>query len=221
MIRERPGLGSLAASCLHGLFINRVFTWGNVTLELIDASVSLRGLTCFDLSYSHFSDELLSVVAEEGLSLRELSLRGCQGYGYGGISFFFLRKCNNMQYFDLQLSRFLDDRCVIELSLPLGSLNIVKLSENEKLTDLSLFAIMQNCPLITEIKMERTNVGKKKVKENCLVVNSNVKFFYLAHNSSLNDGSVKMIASVCPNMEMIDLRCCESVLEGALKVLRK
>ncbi|MED6186679.1 hypothetical protein PIB30_069049 [Stylosanthes scabra] len=36
--------------------------------------------------------------------------------------------------------------------------------ENWKLFDASLFAVLGNCPLITEIRMERTSVGKQKVE---------------------------------------------------------
>ncbi|MED6225379.1 hypothetical protein PIB30_093029, partial [Stylosanthes scabra] len=98
--------------------------WGNVTLEFIDALA-------------------LCALAEGGLPLRELNLGFCSGYQYNGISCL-LRKCNNLQYLDLQGIEFLNDQRIIELSLLLGNLKVVKLSENAKLTDLSLFAIMRN-----------------------------------------------------------------------------
>ncbi|MED6225376.1 hypothetical protein PIB30_093026 [Stylosanthes scabra] len=190
----------------------------NVTSELIDALVSLKGLTCLDLSYARISDDALCVLAEQGLPLRKLSLPGCKGCGYGGISCL-LRKCNNLQYLDLQETEFLNDQCVIGLSLLLGNLKVVKLSENRELTDLSLFAILRNCPFITEIKMEKTGIGKHKLREDCLVVNSHVKCLYLARNSWLNDASVTMLASVCPNLEMMDLSICHGVSKGAIEVL--
>ncbi|MED6171603.1 hypothetical protein PIB30_042202 [Stylosanthes scabra] len=204
-IRQRPQLRSLSVA-------------SDVTLELIDALVSLKFLTCLDLSCSSISDEALCALAEGDLPLRELDLYSCDGYGLGGISCL-LRKCNNLQSLDLQSTEFLNDACVIELSLLLGNLNVVNLSENANLTDLSLFAIMRNCPLITVIRMESANVGKQKVEEDCLVVNSHVKFLNLARNWCLNDESVKMIASVCPNLEMIDLNHCRRVSKGAVEVL--
>ncbi|MED6208209.1 hypothetical protein PIB30_042943 [Stylosanthes scabra] len=78
---------------------------------------------------------------------------------------------------------------------------------------------MRNCPLITEIWMENTGVGKQKVEEDCLVVNSHVKFLYLAHNTRLGDGSVAMLASVCPNLEMMDFRYCGGISMDAIEVL--
>ncbi|MED6107309.1 hypothetical protein PIB30_012703 [Stylosanthes scabra] len=213
-IRERPQLRSLAVSFERD---NEVGS-GNVALELIDALVSLKDLTCLQLSYSSISDEALCALADGVLPLRKLSLRQCSGYQYSGISCL-LRKCNNLQYLDLQGTKFLNDERVIDLSLLLGNLKVVKLSGNRNLTDLSLFAIMLNCPLITEIRMDSTGVGKHKLQEDCLVVNSHVKFLYLASNSCLNDESVEMIASVCPNLEVIDLSYCKRVSMGAVEVL--
>ncbi|MED6119455.1 hypothetical protein PIB30_012095 [Stylosanthes scabra] len=207
-IRQRPQLRSLAVRM------------GNVKLELIHALVSLKDLTCLDLSYSSISDEALCAIEEGGLRFTELSLQNCLEYGYSGISCL-LRKCKYLQYLDLQGTQFLNDECVIELSLLLGNLNVVKLSGNENLTDLSLFTIMRNCPLITEIRMDSTSVGKLKLEGDCLVVNSHLKFLYLAHNKWLDDGSVTMLASVCPNLEMIDLTYCRKVSKGAIDVLRR
>ncbi|MED6113291.1 hypothetical protein PIB30_069449 [Stylosanthes scabra] len=205
-IRQRPQLRSLS--------VKRC----NVRWELIDALVSLRDLTCLDLPYSNISDEALCALADGVLSLTELSLQNCGEYGYVGISCL-LRTCNNLQHLDLQGTQFLNDEYVIELSSLLGNLKVVKFSGNENLTDLSLFAIMRNCPLITEIRMDSTGVGKQKVEEDCLVVSSHLKFLYLSHNKWLDDGSVTMLASVCPNLEIIDLTYCKRVSEGAIDIL--
>ncbi|MED6208206.1 hypothetical protein PIB30_042940 [Stylosanthes scabra] len=207
-IRQGPQLRSLA---VRG---------GIVTLELIDTLVTLKCLTCLDLCYARISDETLCVLADRGLPLRELSLRYCSGYQFSGISCL-LRNCNNLQYLGLERTRFLNDQRVIELSLLLGNLNAVNLSENAKLTDLSLFAIMRNCPLITKIRMENTGVGKQKLEHDCLVLNSHLKFLYLARNKRLDDGSVTTLASFCPNLEMMDLSDCGRVSKGAIEVLRR
>ncbi|MED6192491.1 hypothetical protein PIB30_010426 [Stylosanthes scabra] len=206
-IRERPELRSLEFR----------LTGDDMTSELIDTLVSLKFLTFLDLSDALISDEALCAIAEGGPTLRELYLHNCKGYGFGGISCL-LRKCNNLQCLDLQETVFLNDQCVIELSLLLGNLKVVKLSMNEKLTDLSLFAIMRNCSWITEIRMDNTGVGKLHV--DCLVVNSHLKFLHLALNSGLDDEIVTMIASVSPNLEMIDLtNSCGRISKGAIEVL--
>ncbi|MED6123486.1 hypothetical protein PIB30_049566 [Stylosanthes scabra] len=207
-IRERPQLRSL-----------KVISQ-SVTLEpIVDTLVSLKFLTCLDLFQACISDEALCAIAEGGPPLRELNLYSCQGYGLGGISCL-LRKCNNLQCLDLRRTDFLNDQCVMDLSLLLGNLKVVNLSQNANLTDLSLYAIMRNCPLITEIRMDCTGVGKQKVEEDCLVVNSHLKFLYLAANSGLDDESVTMLASVCPNLEIIDLTSsCRRISKGAIDIL--
>ncbi|MED6121792.1 hypothetical protein PIB30_033416 [Stylosanthes scabra] len=48
--------------------------------------------------------------------------------------------------------------------------------------------------------MDHTGVGK--LQEDCLVVNSHLKFLYLVGNSGLDDESLTMLALVCPNLEM-------------------
>ncbi|MED6192484.1 hypothetical protein PIB30_010419 [Stylosanthes scabra] len=77
----------------------------------------------------------MCALAEGGLPLRELSLDSSRGYGFRGISCL-LRKCNNLQSLDLQRTYFLNDECVMDLSLLLGNLKIVKLSVNDKVIDL-------------------------------------------------------------------------------------
>ncbi|MED6208210.1 hypothetical protein PIB30_042944 [Stylosanthes scabra] len=68
-IRQRPQLRSLAVRSK------------NVTYELIDALVCLKDLTCLDLPFAYIYDEALCALAEQGLPLRKLSLRGCMGCG--------------------------------------------------------------------------------------------------------------------------------------------
>ncbi|MED6174932.1 hypothetical protein PIB30_073537, partial [Stylosanthes scabra] len=71
-IRERPRLRSLVVSFESDKEVGS----GNVTLELIDALVSLKDLTCLNLSCPRISDEALCALAEGDLPLRELSLQG-------------------------------------------------------------------------------------------------------------------------------------------------
>ncbi|MED6192485.1 hypothetical protein PIB30_010420 [Stylosanthes scabra] len=68
--------------------------------------------------------------------------------------------------------------------------------------------------------MDATNFGK--LREDCLVVNSHLKFLYLAGNSGLDDESLTMLASVSPNLEIIDLgETCRRISKGAIDVLRR
>ncbi|RHN58642.1 putative leucine-rich repeat domain, L domain-containing protein [Medicago truncatula] len=98
--RERPTLKSIS------------ITWrsikpryNNINSHFIDLLVSLKGLTCLDLSSSCIPDELLSSIAIGGLPLRRLVLHNCTGYSYAEI-FSLLSKCQCIQHLDLQKLTF-------------------------------------------------------------------------------------------------------------------
>ncbi|KAK2401138.1 F-box/LRR-repeat protein [Trifolium repens] len=136
--------------------------------HFINSLLSLKGLTSLDLSSLNISDELLSSVAMEGLPLTKLVLRNCTGYTYDGI-FCLLSNCRSFQHLDLQYTRFLDnqhltDQRLVQLSSFLGHLISINLNHCRKLTELALFALARNCPLLTEIKMEYTLIGKESAE---------------------------------------------------------
>ncbi|XP_057452834.1 F-box/LRR-repeat protein 3-like [Lotus japonicus] len=169
---------------------------------------------------SRISDELLCSVAEEGLPLRKLVLDDCRNYTYAGISCL-LSSCKFVQHLDLQSAEFLNDQHVAELSVFLGNLISIDISYCKGLTDLALFALIRNCSLLSEIKMKVTGIGKKKVQYSNSFMNCCVKSLHLGWNPYLGDESIKLLSLVCPNMQLLDLRCCSRISEGVVEVLRR
>ncbi|PNX74389.1 F-box/LRR protein, partial [Trifolium pratense] len=90
-IRERPNLRSFSITLSEAI----------ISMELIDSLRSLKRLSCLDLSFSYISDQLLLYLADKGLNLRRLVLRGCSGYSYMGICYF-LSNSDFLQHLDLQ-----------------------------------------------------------------------------------------------------------------------
>ncbi|XP_047166937.1 F-box/LRR-repeat protein 20-like [Vigna umbellata] len=221
-IRERPCLRSFCVSNFGYGTKKGDIARPYVTYDFISALVGLKGLTCLDLSCSSISDELLCCVAEEGIPLKKLVLQGCCNYTYVGV-LCLLSSCQSMEHLDLQNTEFLCDRRVEVLCEFLGNLVSINVSGCRTLTDLALFALIKNCPLLNEIKMEATDVGKKGVDEELVngVVNYRVKSLYLGRNSWLRDESLEMIASVCPSLEVLDLSSCCDISEGVVEVLRR
>ncbi|XP_057454113.1 uncharacterized protein LOC130745759 [Lotus japonicus] len=216
-IRQRPGLRSFSVELTKSVIVTKSF---------IGSLVSLKNLTCLDFKDSCISDKLLCSVAEEGLPLRKLVLNRCRNYTYSGI-LYLLSRCQFVQHLGLQYAEFLNDQLLTELSIFLGSLISIDIRRCGILTDSPLFALIRNCPLLNEIKLEGTDIGKKKVKYsnsfmNCFV-NPQVKSLHLAWNPSLRDESIKMLSSICPNLQMLDLNYSggNQISEAVVGVLRR
>ncbi|XP_058728854.1 uncharacterized protein LOC131601124 isoform X1 [Vicia villosa] len=214
-IRERPGLRVLSVRlCLTGSYSN-----------FIDSLVSLKGLTCLDFSYSAVSDHLLSSLGENGLPLRKLILQGCRGYSYVGL-FKLLSQCRFLQYLDLQDAYFLNDLHVIKLCLFLRDLVSINISKCTNLTEVALFSLLRNCAKLSEVRMEYTCIGEVGEENyNTLIsffVNPQLKSLRLAHTRWLRDEHIYMIASVLPNLQLLDLSSCCCISEkGTAHVLRE
>jgi len=221
-IRERPCLRSLCVSNFGCGTKKGDIARPYATSDFITALVGLKGLTCLDLSCSSISDELLLCIAEEGIPLKKLVLQGCCNYSYVGV-LCLLSTCQSVEHLDLQNAEFLCDQRVEELCEFLGNLVSVNVSGCRMLTELALLALIRKCPLLNEIKMEGTDVGKKRVGDEVLngVVNGGVKSLYLGSNSWLRDESVEKIASACPSLEVLDLSSCCGISEGVVEVLRR
>ncbi|RHN65082.1 putative leucine-rich repeat domain, L domain-containing protein [Medicago truncatula] len=217
-IRERPTLKSLSV---------RWRTNGshdNIGSNFIGSLVSLNGLTCLNLSSLRISDELLFSIAMGGLPLRRLVLQNCTGYNYVGI-YSLLSKCR-IQHLDLQNATFMNDHDVAELSLFLGDLVSINLSECSMLTDSAMFALVRNCPSLIEVKMEHTSLGEKSVDNSNFsmdcVLNHQLKSLHLACNFQLLNENIILFASIFPNLQFLDLSSCHNISEeGICEVLRR
>ncbi|XP_054792989.1 F-box protein At5g51380-like [Prosopis cineraria] len=119
---------------------------------------------------------LRTVKIDAGLPLSKLILRKCSDYTYSGISCL-LAKCQSVQYLDLQNANLIDQD-MRELSLFLRNVTFINLSFCSKLTNSTFLTLTRNCPVVSEIRMERTDLGTEGLKEDYLndfVVHSQVK----------------------------------------------
>ncbi|CAJ2656355.1 F-box/LRR-repeat protein [Trifolium pratense] len=217
-IRERPYLRSLCTN------LPRIL---NIDMELIDSLRSLKCLSVLDLSCSFISDQLLSSLADEGLPLRRLVLRDCGGYSYTGILDLLSKSPRFLQHLDLQHAMFLNDQLVAELSKYLLSLVSINLRYCSKLTESTLFVLVETCPFLDEIRMEYTHIGKSCVDKYSSfrdsVVNRRMKMksLHLGYNQYLNNETIKFFASIFPNLQLIDVSECHCISDdGIVEVLR-
>ncbi|XP_013451242.2 F-box/LRR-repeat protein 4 [Medicago truncatula] len=129
-----------------------------------------------------------------------------------------LSKCRCIQHLNLKYARFLNDQHVAELSLFLAGLKSINLSSCNHLTESALFSLVRSCPLLSDIKMERTNIGKESaVSSNSLrdfvVVNPQLKSLCLARCEHLKDENIILFASIFPTLELLDLRFSDQISE--------
>jgi len=186
-------------------------------------NTTLVSLTCC----KNFIDEYdMLLIADCFPLLKELNLghpliKRPTNFFYGIHSL--LSKCRIIQHLDLMHACFLKDRRVAKLSLVLGDLVSINLSECTFLTELSLFYLVRNCPSLSEIKMECTSIGKKSFENsNSLrgfVGRPKLKSLCLAHCELLGDQNIMLFTSIFPNLEALDLSYCNDVTEDVLKLV--
>ncbi|PNX82083.1 F-box/LRR-repeat protein, partial [Trifolium pratense] len=188
-----------------------------ISSHFVDSLANLKGLTSLDLSSSRISDKLLTSIAMRGLPLRKLVLQNCTGYSYVGI-FSLLSKCQGIQHLDLQNADFMTDHRDAKVSSLLGDLVSINLNKCRKLTNSALSALVSNCPLLSDIKMEHTSIGKNVAKNSNYLMNfvlnpPRLKSFYMAHNSWLKDESLIIFSSILTNLQLLDLSDCDCISE--------
>jgi F-box and leucine-rich repeat protein 2/20 len=118
----------------------------------------------------------------------------------------------------------LNDHHVAQLSLFFVDLVSIHLYKCSNLTELSLFSLVRNCPSLSEIKMEHTNIGEESTKDNASMMDigvySQLKSLYLGDNLWLRVEKIIKIASSFPNLQLLDLNQCDGITEGIWQVLR-
>ncbi|CAL0301059.1 unnamed protein product [Lupinus luteus] len=213
-IKERPNLTLL--SVVNNEPQQRIGS------DLIASLVNLKSLTCLDLSSWIISDELLFSIANACIPLTKLVLVRCLGYSYAGLSLL-LSKCQLVQHLDLESAEFLEDEHISNLSAFLGNLIFINLSSCTKLTNLSIFVLTRNCPLLSGIRMMSASLGDDGIVYSLkdFVVNSRMKSLDLSYNSWLWDGSIKVFASICPNLEVLYLDSFKGTPNSILEVLKR
>jgi F-box/leucine-rich repeat protein 2/20 len=216
-IRHRPTLNSLSLTN----FRETPTEIDEFTTYFIDSLAGLKRLTCLDLSFSGISDVLLYSIALDELPLRKLVLQGCYNYTYTAISYL-LSKCSSLQHLDLRHAMFLDDQRVNQLCPFLGGLVSINVSGCDKLTNSSFFALLTNCHLLAEIRMEYTKIGIGPTpSEVDLVVYPHVKSLHLAYNSALADKHINIFGLMFPNLQLLDLSYCRHISQQHIAILLK
>ncbi|CAN1121493.1 F-box/LRR-repeat protein 20 [Linum perenne] len=190
---------------------------GSLDLQSFVAFVTDEGIT--DLSLK-LRDLRRINISDANLPLEELSISHCYNFTSVGVECL-LHRYRYLVYLDLEGANFLTDDCMIELSYFLPKLTFINLGLCSKLTGITFFTLMNNCPLLEDVKMESTNIGVEELKE-LTAKKCKIKSLDLAGNNSLSDECLKRVASGCLDLEMLNLSYCPNITEdGVTEVLSK
>ncbi|XP_039683844.1 uncharacterized protein [Medicago truncatula] len=198
-------------------------------------------LNTLDLTYfydDHNLDDLLCQISIFPLKLKSLKLPfGCRFPAYGlqvflqTITTLNSLTCCAADFCDMDLSPIVDcfpllehlelcntsfnDQHVVDFSLFLSNLVSINLNACRNLTETTLFSLGRNCPSLIEIKMKCTATGEASVGHSDSLVEFGVypqlKSLYLAHNYRLSDEIIRILASIFPNLELLDLGHCYNI----------
>lgn len=224
------GVAKLIRACGHLNCVSICGIGGSLLCLLGYSSSSFASLGCslnspkamsvIDFSDSVISDELLYSVAEACFPMKKLVLSNCTSYTFAGISFL-VSRYPLLEHLDLEAAYFLADKDMVELTLSLHSITYINLSYCCSLTNVTLYTLTKNCLVLNEIKMVGTNIGEDGL-ETDFVSNLGVKSLILSQNSYMGNGCIANYASLCPNLEMLDLSCCVNITEdGIAEVLKR
>ena len=130
-----------------------------------------------------------------------------------------LSKCQFIQHLNLECTFFLNDTHVTKLSLFHGDLVSINLNDCSRLTGSALFSLVRNCPSLSEIKMENTDIANESLNQSG--VYPQLKSLYLGRNKWLCDIMILKLASLFPNLKHLDLSWCNRIYKGICPVLRR
>lgn len=216
----QTGIGLLMGSSQHlsSISMNGIGI-PSIHQNFTDKFGEARNLCEVDLSNSFLSDEFLCSIAEASLKLKKVSLSHCRYYTFAGISVL-LQKYQSLENLNLEAADFLSDESMIELSKFLQSLTSIKLCYCSMLTNATFFTLIRDCPLLSEIKMEYTNLGIEEFPMDSKI-NPRVKSLYLARNGNLSSEFLKKVALLCPSLQVLDVTSCLGISEeGIGEILR-
>ncbi|KAL5838753.1 hypothetical protein ACOSQ3_015922 [Xanthoceras sorbifolium] len=178
-----------------------------------------KGLSVIEFSKSSISDELLHCLANACLPLKKVVFSRCYDFSFVGLCFL-LSKNRFLECLNLEGAGFLNDGSMIKLSQYLFRLKSINLDLCFKLTNLTFFTLLRECPVLSEIRMESTNLGVEESTTE-LAINPRIKSLHLALNEYLNDEFMKKVAFICPNLQLLDVSCCKIITkEGIGEILK-
>ncbi|KAH7572593.1 hypothetical protein JRO89_XS04G0278900 [Xanthoceras sorbifolium] len=191
--------------------------------ELGSKMKNLKELNCSKIQGLQDAD--LFAVSDCCLSLEALDISFplygiVDSFGVTDSGVVSLLKNRFLEYLNLEGADFLNDGSMIELSHYLSRLKSINLGYCSKLTNSTFFTLLKECPVLSEISMETTNLGVEESTTE-LVINPRIKSLHLARNQYLSDEFMKKVALICPNLQLLDVSGCKIITEEGIGEILK
>ncbi|KAH7842271.1 hypothetical protein Vadar_003415 [Vaccinium darrowii] len=178
---------------------------------------SARNISSLVIYDSVVPDEYLHLLVKAEIPLNGISFSRCKpsSFTFAGISSL-LNKYRSLEWLSLTGIDFLTDEKMSGLSQCLSALVLIRLCYCCNLTESTFFMLAKNCPLLEEIRMERTNLEGGRDRATDAVKNTRIKSLSLGGNLNLSDECLAKLASVCPSVEVLDVSSCNGITEKGI-----
>ncbi|RUP43509.1 hypothetical protein BC936DRAFT_137067 [Jimgerdemannia flammicorona] len=123
-----------------------------------------------------------------------------------------MEKCKAIERIDLHLCSKIHDSSVYLISTTLGStLTDLTLSQCERLTNASVFALAAHCPCLKTLDISHllvTDVSLRELAESC----TSLEWLSLAYCEFLTEASIMFLRERCARLKFVDLDGCYGML---------
>eukprot|EP00252_Welwitschia_mirabilis_P012167 TRINITY_DN2705_c0_g1_i1.p1 TRINITY_DN2705_c0_g1~~TRINITY_DN2705_c0_g1_i1.p1 ORF type:complete len:598 (+),score=61.53 TRINITY_DN2705_c0_g1_i1:714-2507(+) len=181
---------------------------------------SAKTLQYLDLSLLTISDELLMCMRDLNLPLRSLVLAKCKG-----ISIYGLRALDRafplLTHLNLEGAHCLTDETMEILAQSSQNIKSLCLNFCSLLTDSTFFSLLRHCRMLEELEMESTALGWGSCRMNPALVSCKLSSLRIAWNKAVRNVTLRLIASLCPRLVLLDVSHCFLVTDSGLKVISK
>ncbi|KAI7986622.1 hypothetical protein LOK49_LG14G01623 [Camellia lanceoleosa] len=161
-------------------------------------ATSLRDL---DLVASGDNERLICSIATSGIPLEKFILHDDSGLSLHGLVTF-LCVCPSLTHLELCAIQFLNDNSMRDLCQYLPNLISITIYACPKLTATTFFILAKECPVLSEIKLQHTDLEVEDDFDMELERNYHIRSLELSYGC-VNDEFLTKIGVVCPNLQTL------------------
>ncbi|XP_028105513.1 uncharacterized protein LOC114304552 [Camellia sinensis] len=163
-----------------------------------NSMIYATSLCDLDLVASGDNDRLICSIATAGIPLEKFILHDDFGLSLHGLVTF-LRACPSLTPLELCAIQFLNDNSMRDLCQYLPNLISITIYACQKLTATTFFILAKECPVLSEIKLQHTDLEVEDDFDMELERNYHIRSLELSYGR-VNDEFLTKIGVVCPNL---------------------